>query len=230
MLAGAGSRFVSAIVDFVIQFALLACLAIVLGLLGAVGFGGGAVAVGLWFVVSFLLISFYDIFFEVLNGGRTPGKAMNGLRVVRVSGHPVTFITSAIRNLIRPIDFLPSAYLVGAVVILATRKNQRIGDVVAGTLVVRDRKPGEAPAARVPVPDNARQRYAAWDTTRITQEELAAVRQFLERRGSIEYSARAELAGTLAERLRPKVGGAPENLRGEEFLAALVAAKATRPR
>ena len=64
------------------------------------------------------------------------------------------FLTSAIRNILRLIDFLPSAYLLGAIVILATRKNQRIGDVVAGTLVVRERPGSVRDLPRVP-PDGA---------------------------------------------------------------------------
>ena len=228
-LAGPASRFVSAIVDIVIQVVVLVCAAIVLGILGGAGFGGGGVAVAIWFAISFAVITFYDVFFEVFNSGRTPGKVLNGLRVVRVSGHPVTFLTSAIRNIVRLVDFLPSAYLLGAVVILATRKNQRIGDVVAGTLVVREprRRPPAAPAAAVPAP-TFRPPSAGWDTSRVTAEEVAAVRQFLERRRDIETGARTQLAHTLAERLRPKVAGAPADLRGEPFLVALVDAKRAR--
>ena len=101
----------------------------------------------LWFVISFGVIAFYDIFFEVFRSGQTPGKRLNGLRVVRVEGHPVTFLSSAVRNILRPIDFLPSGYLLGAIVILSTHKNQRIGDVVAGTLVVRAGGRAPSPAA-----------------------------------------------------------------------------------
>jgi uncharacterized RDD family membrane protein YckC len=231
-LAGPASRFVSALVDIVIQLVLLICAAVVLGTIGSSAQGGTLVLV--WFVLSFALITFYDVFFEVFNSGRTPGKLINGLRVVRVEGHPVTFLTSAIRNIIRPIDFLPSVYLLGAVVILATRKNQRVGDVVAGTIVVRDGSHGLRRGSRrsadppPPVRDVEVPPHGAWDTSRITAEELAAVRQFLERRHDIQQSARAELARTLAERLRPKVTGAPPQLRGEQFLTALVAAKLER--
>jgi uncharacterized RDD family membrane protein YckC len=227
-LAGPASRFVSALVDILIQIALLVCVAVMLGIIGEAGLGGGGVAVLLWFVLSFAVIAFYDIFFEVFRSGQTPGKRLNGLRVVRVEGHPVTFVASTIRNVIRVIDFLPSAYLLGAAVILATRKNQRIGDVVAGTLVVRagTRSPK---ASGVPRPSFAGS-DSTWDTSRITDEELALVRQFLDRRLEIDAAARIQLAGTLAERLRPKVTGAPPELRGEEFLHALVSAKVGRQR
>jgi uncharacterized RDD family membrane protein YckC len=225
-LAGPASRFVSAIVDILIQGALLVCVAVVLGLIGTgVGLGGG-LAILLWAVISFVLITFYDIFFEVFHSGRTPGKRVNGLRVVRVEGHPVNFLTSAIRNVIRPIDFLPTAYLLGAVVILASRKNQRIGDVIAGTLVVREHAADRLPASPRPLPTPIRE--SGWDTSGITQEEIATVRQFLERRHDIEGGSRTEIATTLAERLRPKVTGAPSDLRGEQFLLALLAAKAGR--
>jgi uncharacterized RDD family membrane protein YckC len=229
MLAGPASRFVSAIVDILIQTVLLVCVAIVLGVAGkGIGLDGG-VAVLLWVVISFALITFYDIFFEVFRSGRTPGKRLNGLRVVRVEGHPVNFLTSAIRNIIRPIDFLPSMYLLGAAVILASRKNQRIGDVIAGTLVVREHAPSRAPAAAGrPLPSRVPAVQGTWDTSGITQEELATVRQFLERRQDIDGQSRTELATTLAERLRPKVTGAPADLKGEQFLVALVAAKSGR--
>jgi uncharacterized RDD family membrane protein YckC len=223
-LAGAASRFVSALVDLLIQAAVLIALAIVLALAGAGIGGGGGGAVAVWAVLSFLVITGYDIFFEVRNSGRTPGKALNGLRVVRVEGHPVGFLTSAIRNIIRPIDFLPSAYLLGAVVILATRRNQRIGDLVAGTVVVRERRGHVAPLPRfpTPAPDNP---WSSWDTSRITAEELATVRQFLERRNAIDAGSRTALGQTLSSRLRPKVTGVPPELHGERFLEQLVAAK-----
>lgn len=225
-LAGPASRFVSALVDILIQIVVLVCVAIVLGIVGSAALGGGGIAVLLWFILSFAIIAFYDIFFEVFRSGQTPGKRMNGLRVVRVEGHPVTFLSSAVRNILRPIDFLPSAYLLGAVVILATRKNQRIGDVVAGTLVVRAGARGSrSSGAPRPVYEGS---GTSWDTSRISDDELALVRQFLERRVDIDAAVRTQLAGTLAERLRPKVTGAPPELRGEQFLHALVANKLGR--
>jgi uncharacterized RDD family membrane protein YckC len=227
LLAGAASRFVSAIVDILIQSGILLAIAIVLGIAGSAGLGGGGLAVLLWAIISFLVVTSYDIFFEVLNSGRTPGKRLNGLRVVRVEGHPVGFLTSASRNTLRVIDFLPSAYLLGAAVILLSHKNQRIGDVVAGTIVVRERGGGVRDLPRLP-PQQDLQPYAGWDTSQITAEEAATVRQFLERRDSIEPVARTELANTLAERLRPKITGVPANFSAEQFLEALAVAKGTR--
>jgi uncharacterized RDD family membrane protein YckC len=228
-LAGAASRFVSAIVDILIQVAVLLALAAILAIVGQAGLGGGGIAVLVWSIISFLVVATYDIFFEVLNSGRTPGKRLNGLRVVRVGGHPVGFLTSAIRNLLRPIDFLPGSYLLGAIVILATPKNQRIGDILAGTLVVREREGSTRALPRPRPPLRPEERpFSTWDTSRITNDELATVRQFLERREEIEWDARTNLALTLEGRLRPKVTGVPAEVRGERFLEALVVAKSAR--
>ena len=133
-LAGVGSRFTAALIDYLIQGAILLALGVVLGLGVGIEPGAGGFVAAIFFICLFLLFTGYDVAFEVLNSGRTPGKRLNGLRVVRVEGHPVGFLTSAVRNLLRIIDFLPGSYLLGAIVILATRKNQRIGDVIAGTL------------------------------------------------------------------------------------------------
>lgn len=232
-LAGAGSRFVSALVDLAIQTALLIATFVAVGLLttGASTDREGLAAAA-FALISFLVVFAYDVLFEVLAAGRTPGKRLNGLRVVRSAGEPVGFLTSAVRNALRLVDFLPFAYVLGAGTILATRKNQRLGDVAAGTLVVRDRRATTRAAAALTTPVTvsaaAVPESASWDTSAVTAEEIAAVRRFLERRAEIEDQARSDLARTLASRLLPKVGGVPPDLSTERFLALLVAAKAAR--
>lgn len=220
-LAGLGSRFVAALLDAVVQTALIGAAALLL----LVGIGGG-VAYAVFVVVTFLVFFVYDILFEVLASGRTLGKRWTGLRVVRVGGAPVGFLTSTVRNVMRLVDILPGMYGVGAVAILATSRNQRLGDVVAGTLVVRERR-AHVPALPFeprPVPF-----LAAWDVSAVTAEELATVRSFLARRHDLDHAPRSALARTLAERLRPKVAGPTEELRGDEsFLEQLAAAKAAR--
>ena len=218
-LAGAGSRFVSALADLAIQMVLLAATAVAVGPIG--GFGAAVTA-----LVSFVVVLGYDVLFEVFASGRTPGKRVNGLRVVRTGGEPVGFLTSAIRNVVRLVDFLPFAYVIGAVAILLSRRNQRLGDIAAGTLVVRARvtkQQTENFAALLPVEETL-----AWDTSAVTADEIAAVRRFLERRNQIDPQARFELGRTLAERLRPKVGGVSGDLTAERFLALLASAKAAR--
>ena len=225
-LAGVGSRFASALIDYLIQGLILVALALAFDY----GFGGsgeaGGFVVAVFAVLGFGLVIGYDIAFEVLASGRTPGKRLNGLRVVRESGAPVTFAPSAVRNLLRPIDWLPGTYFVGMVSILVTSRNQRLGDLAAGTLVVRERKalPKEP---RLPVYHRA-VTPPAWDTSAIGAEELAAVRSFLARRDSLTWDARNQVAAELAARLRPKVGGAVGDAPAELFLERLVTAKAGR--
>jgi uncharacterized RDD family membrane protein YckC len=222
-LAGVGSRFVSALVDFMLQIVLLVGVTGVGAAVGAFGNGFGAVVV---LLASFLVFAAYDVLFEVFAAGRTPGKRLNGLRVVRVDGSPVTFFTSAVRNVLRLVDILPGMYLVGIVTILVTRQNQRLGDVAAGTLVVRERT--QQPSLRqLPVQQPVRSTNA-WDVTGVSADELAAVRSFLARRYELTHEARYRLAADLAGALRPKVVGATESLGSEAFLEKLAVAKLPR--
>jgi uncharacterized RDD family membrane protein YckC len=221
-LAGVGSRFSAALVDLLIQGLLWLGITVLFSALGILS-GWGLFA---YTIIVFVVVFAYDILFEVLASGRTPGKRLNGLRVVRVGGFPIGFLASAVRNTLRLVDFLPTAYLVGCATILVTEHNQRLGDLAAGTLVVRERKAtSKLPPPRPVVTEAA---YPTWDVSTITPAELQTVRQFLERRDGIAPQVRLQLAYTIAERLRPKVGGAPEDLRGERFLEAVVAAKSTR--
>jgi uncharacterized RDD family membrane protein YckC len=222
-LAGVGSRFVSALVDFAIQLVLVVA---VTGIAAATGAFGSGFGVAFAFIAGFLVFAAYDVLFEVFASGRTPGKRLNGLRVVRLDGSPVAFFTSAIRNVLRLVDILPGAYLVGIAAILVTRRNQRLGDLAGGTLVVRERT--EQPALQALRRTQPLPTADVWDVTGVTAAELAAVRGFLARRGELTFEARHRLAGDLARALRAKVVGAPENLGSEAFLERLAAAKLPR--
>ncbi len=222
-LAGVGSRFASALLDYILQFIILVALALVLRYGAGFSPGSSSVSAAFWVVGFFAVFWGYDVAFEVLNSGRTPGKAANGLRVVRESGAPVTFGPSAVRNVIRIIDLLPGTYLVGITSILVTKRNQRVGDLAAGTLVIREtrRLPPEvrvAPSVQTPT----------WDTSAIGREDLDTVAAFLARRHELEAGARIQIAAELAGRLRPKVGGAIARDGDEMFLERLVTAKRGR--
>lgn len=226
-LAGVGSRFIAAAIDFAIQATLVGLAAVVFLAYGV----GGGVGAGLFSIAVFLVFFVYDVAFEVLSGGRTPGKRWTGLRVVRAGGQPVNFVTSAIRNIIRPVDFLPSAYLLGIASILATKRNQRLGDLAAGTVVARAPRKSVPPAPPpVTTPVQLPTSLVAWDVSAITTSDLATVRSFLERRASLEWGARSELARTMASRLRPRVGGLSDSapLSDEDFLEQLARVKGAR--
>jgi uncharacterized RDD family membrane protein YckC len=181
-----------------------------------------------------LTMLLYDVLFETLGGGRTIGKRMGGLRVVRSSGRPVDLVASMIRNVLRLVDGIPLSFLPTIVSIVVTRRNQRVGDLAADTVVIRDRRAvagvqqgfGAAAAVAVPVPAYATA-GASWDVSAVPAEDLATVRAFLERRHGLAGEARMRLAAQLDGALRPRVGGADES-DPERFLEILYDAKRAR--
>lgn len=222
-LAGLGSRFIAGTADFIIQLVLILILALVTGAFG----GSNGFLAAIFFIGLFAIALLYPIFFEVLARGRTPGKRWTHLRVVRDDGSPVDLPASAIRNLMRLLDGPSLFYLPTLIGIAVSARNQRPGDIAAGTLVIRE-------SPRAPPPDAGRAEAAprapaaAWDVSAITTEELAVVRRFLERRGSLDRRAREQLALRLSGGLRPKVAGAPPGLGAEAFLEELAEVKASR--
>jgi uncharacterized RDD family membrane protein YckC len=219
-LAGLGSRFVAALLDTIIKLLVIVAVLLALSQAGTLGYAFAAIAI-------FLVEYGYDVLFEVLAAGRTLGKRWCGLRVVTTDGRPIGLIASAARNLMRVVDFLPAVYIVGSVSILATAKNQRLGDIVARTIVVRERSGRSGPWVAPTVPVLATD-LAATDVSGLGQTELVAVRRFLDRRDQLGIGARTQLANDLEARLRPRVAGIPESYRGEQFLEAIVAVKASR--
>lgn len=220
-LAGIGSRFIAAGVDFAIQILVVIALAVLLQPAGDAGFA-------VFTSVVFALIFFYDVLFEVLGRGKTPGKRLSGLRVVGPGGRPIALVRSAVRNILRIIDILPGFYGVGMTVVFVTPRNQRVGDLVAGTHVVRDRHGGREarPPAAPPRIDTGP--AATWDVSAISADDVATVRAFLERRHALQRQPRNELAGQIAARLRPRVGGVSPAIGDETFLELLAAVKAER--
>ena len=133
-LAGLGSRAIAGAVDLVLKAVAVAVLLIVF--VAAVGDPGLLVFVPL----AGMTMLVYDVLFETLGGGRTPGKRIAGLRVVRTSGRPVDLTASVIRNALRLFDGLALSYVPTIVSIIVTRRNQRPGDLAADTVVIRDRR------------------------------------------------------------------------------------------
>jgi uncharacterized RDD family membrane protein YckC len=223
-LAGLGSRAVAGGLDLVFKGLLVGLLLVVV--VAAVGAGGVAVLLP----AAVLTMLLYDVLFETLGGGRTIGKRMGGLRVVRSSGRPVDLVASMIRNVLRLVDGMPFTYLPTIVSIVVTQRNQRPGDLAADTVVIRDRRaidrvqPGFEAPVPLPAPATA---GASWDVSAVPAEDLATVRTFLERRDGLAGDARVRLAAQLDGALRPRVGGADES-DPERFLEILYDAKRAR--
>ena len=228
-LAGLGSRILAGIFDLIIQAILLIGITL---LSGATARGSQLNLVV--FVIGVFVVWFgYPIAFELLTRGRTPGKRLVQLRVLQVSGGAVDVQSSVVRNLMRIVDGLTFLYVPSIVAILATKRNQRPGDLAAGTLVIREqpvkRGPGPlsagprattGPGPGDPVPD--------WDVSGVSGEEIVTVQRFLERRETLELKSRQALALRLAEGLVDKVPGAAREGSAEHFLETLVQMKSER--
>jgi len=213
-VAGIGSRFLAALVDttlmLLLQVIIFGTLFLVVG--GSEFFSSSAPAwmVGILSFIAFLFFWGYYIFFEVIWNGQSPGKRMVGLRVIRVDGTPVTAAEVVIRNLVRLIDFLPSAYGVGVIAMFVNDKSRRLGDLAAGTVVVHDRavqgldelaaaRP-QAPStltASVPVP-------AGFPLERMKARELEILEEYMRRRAGL--SNRDALATQILHSLSARLG------------------------
>jgi uncharacterized RDD family membrane protein YckC len=216
-LAGLGSRFLALAVDQAIQFATLA--AVFTGIVLAASRLpkhlapstaeklGESFAVAFVITIAFAVLFGYFILSEAVWNGQTPGKRLLGLRVVRDGGYPIDFGASLIRNLIRVGEALVGYYILAAISALISPENKRLGDLAAGTIVVRD--------ARLAAPSfGARDEeptYAA--TAYLTGEERALIERFLERRDTLTPDRRKAFAAHLAARVR---GRMPPDLAGLE--------------
>ena len=226
-LAGLGSRAIAGALDLVLKG--LVIVGLLLILVASFGLDGFLVLIPAAALAMFL----YDVLFETLGGGRTPGKRWTGLRVVRASGRPIDARASVIRNVLRLVDGLPLSYTPTVVSILVTRRNQRPGDLAADTVVVRDRRAVDKTlvwsAAGAPAPDAGYARAgAAWDVSAVPAADIATVRSFLERRDQLTRDARVRVAAQLDSALRPRVGGAVNEPDPERFLEILYDAKQAR--
>jgi uncharacterized RDD family membrane protein YckC len=161
-------------------------------------------------IVLFILFTGYFVFFEWLWNGQTPGKRLMKLRVIREDGRPITFWESLARNILRLFDTFPGffipIYSVGLIIIFMSGRDQRIGDIFAGTVVVRERT-DEAPAFTEvfssPVSDTAFRRvqkktpFSASLAT-LKDEEMEVVESFLRRRWELSDKQRIWMAWRVA--------------------------------
>jgi len=220
-IAGLGSRMIALLVDTLIQFGIL----LAAGFLVANAASGTASVIALS-VVAFVALWCYFPLFEALWSGRTPGKSTQRLRVIRTDGQPVSFAAVMVRNLVRIVDLLPGTYVIGVISIVLTRRSQRLGDLAAGTIVIRDRPaPTPRPLDLASLSPSGVSPPSAIDTAALTERDVSLIRSYLERRRSLPEEIRADLAGKLARAVRQKVGSVwSEGLDDEAVLVAAMRA------
>jgi len=212
-VAGIGSRFLAALVDtlliLLLQVIVFGTLILLAGMDGLFSSDAPTWMVAILSLVAFVFFWGYYIFFEILWNGQSPGKRLVGLRVIRVDGTPVTAVEVVIRNLVRLIDLLPTAYGVGVVTMFVNDKSRRLGDLAAGTVVVHDRSVKtlgdlgakrhsfETLQAQVPVPDG-------FPLERLKDRDLEILEEYLRRRSLLPN--RSELAVQILNSLYVRLG------------------------
>ena len=158
-------------------------------------------------IALFLTFAGYFAFFEWIWSGQTPGKRWMRLRVIREDGRPITFWEASVRNLIRSLDMMPGAfYSIGLICVFMNSRDQRVGDMVAGTVVVREREAEAPPFSQVfasPVSDPAlRRSFKPVDFTAninsLTEAEIQVVETFLRRRWDLSDVPRQWMAWRVA--------------------------------
>lgn len=181
-VAGLAARAIAWLIDGGIKLVVIWVLALILSFVGRFGWG-------LMYAGLFAALWFYNVLFEVLNHGATPGKKAVDIRVVNINGTPVGWSGSLLRNLIRFVDVLPGVYLFGCISVLLSEKFQRIGDLAAGTIVVHNTKHwgstglGNTQPIAVKVP--------------LTLDEQQAIVSFGERASRMNADRNEELASLL---------------------------------
>jgi uncharacterized RDD family membrane protein YckC len=199
-VAGPVRRALAYIIDLAIRVAVLVATAAL-----TTGLGGLKASQGLWLVLLFVLDWGYGVFFESLWRGQTPGKRVLGLRVVKDGGYPVGFIDAFLRNLLRAADFLPVGYILGLLSMAGDRTFKRVGDRVAGTMVVIESAGGIDAAVTLTPPAAAAELAAFPHRPPVSPDELDAIELFL-RRPRLSGARARELAELIAPLLAARMG------------------------
>jgi len=218
-LASIGNRFLAVAIDHFIQYLAIVLISLaVLSFAGMTGslFGGEFFqempkwTIAILIIVVFALFAGYFVFFEWLWNGQTPGKRLMKLRVIREDGRPITLWEALARNLLRIFDAVPGfvlpIYSIGLITIFMNSRDQRIGDMFAGTVVVRERT-DEAPTFAETfsnrISDLAFHRVQKRtdfkaNLASLTESEIEVVESFLRRRWDLSDRQRLWMAWRVA--------------------------------
>src|ERR1700677_3200641 len=238
-LAGIGSRFIALLVDYLIWGTRLVVVVILASLLLPAlhtfsrisAQWAEAIVIFIVFVVNWGYFTLFEAFWN----GRTPGKRVAKIRVIQRSGRSIGLVESMARNLVRYVDQLPFFYAVGVITMFVTSQHQRLGDLAAGTLVVRDREPdnplwGDSGArtftaqlfASAPIPEpHTAVTLPVMGISRLSSADLEVLEGFFSRRLDMSLAIRQALALRIAAAIQAKSGlETPAGGSGENFLEA----------
>lgn len=215
-LAGIGSRFLAIAIDTLIQAALYFITAIIFVIALPLGFSvftflprliGPAMAI----FIGFAIYWGYFAIFEILWNGQTPGKRYTGIRVIKESGRPINAFEAIGRNLMRAVDGLPGIYGVGLVCMMCNRQSRRLGDFVAGTVVVHEKPTEEVRPSWNTATDSSSTSTSSSTSSltgpaQATADELVLIETYLSRRFELHPAVRLQTAIQIADRIKAKTG------------------------
>jgi len=210
-LAGIGSRFLAMALDTLIQVGVGLIAIVVFFLILGIGVSslqyiphtvGPAIAI---FIVFTIYWGYFAIF-ESLWKGQTPGKRVAGIRVIKESGRPINAYEAIGRNLMRAVDGLPGMYGVGLVCMMLNRESRRLGDFVAGTVVVHEKPTGEVRPLWNTATDAG---LSMANVGMVTADELVLIETYLSRRFDLDPEVRLRTAIQIADRIKQKTGMEP---------------------
>lgn len=218
-IAGLGSRSAAFIIDqlLLMTFNILSVILLFFVLDGMSKmefiFIGNSLPIAITIIALFLVNWGYFFVFEFFSGGRTLGKKLMGIRVIQENGHSITLLSSFIRNLIRIIDSLPTAYFLGIIMIFFHSKHKRLGDLVAGTIVVHERK-AKRKKKQSPLEKEIESRGLSkgdltideWTLKSLGMKEWKLVNTYASRFLQIPLTERNQLTEQISELLLPKIG------------------------
>jgi uncharacterized RDD family membrane protein YckC len=211
-IAGPARRAVGHVLDLLLCYGAVVLLGVVV-LFAAMGSGvatgeiGAAAKAGIGLVLLALFAAQW-IYFVVCEAifGRSPGKMAVGIRVVTTSGRPIGWRAAALRNLLRAADLLPVAYAAGVVSMALSSRFQRLGDLVAGTMVVAPENARAASALELSPPAEPRELASLPDHVSLDADERAAIELFLRRRHTLGVAREHELASMIARPIGDRLG------------------------
>jgi uncharacterized RDD family membrane protein YckC len=221
------SRVVAGLVDALLQLGVLLALGFLAAMVSLNASEAAAAALGIVVIVVVLIV--YPVTFETLLRGRTPGKATMGLRVVRDDGGPIGFRHALVRGLAGAFLERPGItfFVAGVVTSLLNEQGKRLGDLLAGTVVVRERVAVEGGQVAMMPPQ-----LAGWaaqlDLSGLDDDLAMSVRQFVSRADSLTPAAREDLGGRLVTAVSEAVGPPPPGTPGWAVLSAVLAERRRR--
>ena len=223
--AGIGSRILATLIDWLIIATTVWVFVLMVAIVSS-NSGLGTTGIVLVVIGITVIVFGYPIVSEVMTRGRTAGKAALGLRVLTIDGGPIRFRHAVIRSAMIVPDFLLTGGGLAVVVALGNQRNQRLGDLAAGTFVVRDRQAGTHAGAVSFVPPYGYEQYAAGlEVSSVTPDQYGVIRSFLLRVAELSPTARSSLTWRIANPLAWQIGHQPPpNVHPETFLVCVAAA------